>query len=54
MSVSPKQALFEHFARIGKAVGSPARLELLVDDGGLAASGWEFASRSAQARGPVP
>jgi rhodanese-related sulfurtransferase/DNA-binding transcriptional ArsR family regulator len=29
MDVSPKQALFEHFARIGKAVGSPARLELL-------------------------
>jgi rhodanese-related sulfurtransferase/DNA-binding transcriptional ArsR family regulator len=29
MSVSPKKALFEHFARIGKAVGSPARLELL-------------------------
>jgi rhodanese-related sulfurtransferase len=29
MVVSPKQALFEHFARIGKAMGSPARLELL-------------------------
>lgn len=25
----PKRALFEHFARIGKAVSSPARLELL-------------------------
>jgi rhodanese-related sulfurtransferase/DNA-binding transcriptional ArsR family regulator len=29
MAFSPKHELFEHFARIGKAVGSPARLELL-------------------------
>jgi rhodanese-related sulfurtransferase/DNA-binding transcriptional ArsR family regulator len=29
MAFSPKAALFDHFARIGKAVGSPARLELL-------------------------
>jgi rhodanese-related sulfurtransferase/DNA-binding transcriptional ArsR family regulator len=29
MAFSPKRALFHHFARIGKAVGSPARLELL-------------------------
>jgi rhodanese-related sulfurtransferase/DNA-binding transcriptional ArsR family regulator len=29
MEFSPKRELFEHFARIGKAVGSPARLELL-------------------------
>jgi rhodanese-related sulfurtransferase/DNA-binding transcriptional ArsR family regulator len=29
MPRSPKRELFEHFARIGKAVGSPARLELL-------------------------
>jgi rhodanese-related sulfurtransferase/DNA-binding transcriptional ArsR family regulator len=29
MAFSPKRELFDHFARIGKAVGSPARLELL-------------------------